>query len=127
MMRFLVINGPNLDLLGRREPETYGTETLTDLEAMISKWAGALGVEVTCSQSNHEGEIIELIARPTPLPGDLADWLETFGESFILAVAEPDRASYIAEVVDALRPELHTESGGWVADYVRLRFTATAN
>lgn len=61
MMRFLVINGPNLDLLGRREPETYGTETLTDLEAMITKWAAALGVEVTCSQSNHEGEIIELI------------------------------------------------------------------
>jgi 3-dehydroquinate dehydratase-2 len=60
-MRFLVINGPNLDLLGRREPETYGTETLTDLEAMITKWAGAMDVDVTCSQSNHEGEIIELI------------------------------------------------------------------
>lgn len=69
---------------------------------------------------------IELIPRPTPLPGDIADWLETFGESFILAVAERDRASYIAEVVEALRSTLYAERQGWVADYVRLRFTATA-
>jgi 3-dehydroquinate dehydratase-2 len=60
-MRVLVINGPNLDLLGTREPETYGTNTLADLEAMVSKWASGMGVEVISSQSNHEGEIIELI------------------------------------------------------------------
>lgn len=60
-MRLLVVNGPNLDVLGRREPETYGTETLADLEASITRWADAMGVEAVCSQSNHEGEIVEMI------------------------------------------------------------------
>lgn len=60
-MRLLVINGPNLDLLGTREPGLYGSETLADLEATITTWAKAMDVDVTCAQSNHEGEIIELI------------------------------------------------------------------
>lgn len=60
-MRVLVVNGPNLDLLGRREPETYGSQTLADLETRVREWGSAMEVEVTCHQSNHEGEIIELI------------------------------------------------------------------
>jgi len=60
-MRFLVINGPNLDLLGTRQPETYGYETLSDLETMVTRWAEAMDAEISCAQSNHEGEIIELI------------------------------------------------------------------
>lgn len=68
---------------------------------------------------------IELIPRPTPLPGDISGWLETFGESFILRLPEADRRAFMDEVVEALRPHLYSPANGWVADYVRLRFTAS--
>lgn len=68
---------------------------------------------------------IELIPRPTPLPGELGDWLWTFGESFLLSAPENQRAGVIAEVVEAARPSLQRPDGQWVADYVRLRFAAT--
>ncbi|HEX6220497.1 MAG TPA: type II 3-dehydroquinate dehydratase, partial [Acidimicrobiia bacterium] len=61
MMRLLVVNGPNLDLLGRREPEVYGSETLDDLEATIMKWARGMGVGAECIQSNDESSIIDWI------------------------------------------------------------------
>jgi len=67
---------------------------------------------------------IALIARPTVLPGDAAAWLETFGRPFLLAVAEADRPTFLAELNDALRPRLVDGEGRWVADYVRLRFAA---
>lgn len=67
---------------------------------------------------------IALIPRPTPLPGDMAGWLETFGESFILRLPEEERPQFVAEVVEALRPELCGADGVWTADYVRLRFAA---
>lgn len=66
----------------------------------------------------------ELIPRPTPLPGEIADWLETFAEAFILCVPAADRAAFIDEVVESTRPQLYSKPDGWVADYVRLRFTA---
>lgn len=66
-----------------------------------------------------------LIPRPTPLPGDVVGWLETFAQSFTGALAEAERAAFIAEVRDALRPQLCDARGDWVADYVRLRFAAT--
>ncbi|HET9847774.1 MAG TPA: type II 3-dehydroquinate dehydratase [Candidatus Dormibacteraeota bacterium] len=59
----LVLNGPNLGTLGRREPEVYGTQTLADLEAMLSTRAGELGVELHCLQSNHEGQLIDAIEK----------------------------------------------------------------
>lgn len=58
-----VINGPNLNMLGTREPEIYGRETLTDLEAAISRKAAELGITTECFQSNHEGELVEQIQR----------------------------------------------------------------
>jgi hypothetical protein len=67
---------------------------------------------------------IELLPRPTDLPGDIAAWFETFGESFLLAVPAVQRADFVAEAVEALRPTLFAPHGRWVADYVRLRFTA---
>jgi hypothetical protein len=66
-----------------------------------------------------------LIPRPTPLPGDISDWFDTFAESFLLAVPAAERAGFIAEVREALRPALYVPQGRWVADYVRLRFSAT--
>ena len=67
---------------------------------------------------------IALIPRPTPLPGDVTAWLETFGESFTGALPPQDRVSYLAEVQAALEPQLRDENGIWIADYVRLRFAA---
>lgn len=65
-----------------------------------------------------------LIPRPTVLPGDMAAWLETFGEAFLHALPEADRPAVLAEVTEAVRPALFEPEGRWVADYVRLRFLA---
>jgi SAM-dependent methyltransferase len=68
---------------------------------------------------------IALIPRPTPLPGDVTGWLETFAESFTACLPPSERPAYVAEVREALRPELCDGDGKWTADYVRLRFAAT--
>ena len=65
---------------------------------------------------------LDLFPRPTPLPGDVSGWLETFAQPFLGGVPESERSHVIDEVREALRPKLYTEERGWVADYVRLRF-----
>lgn len=62
IMKILVINGPNLQLLGRRKAEHYGTRTLPEIEEMLQKVAADLGVEMDFMQSNHEGVIVDRIA-----------------------------------------------------------------
>jgi 3-dehydroquinate dehydratase-2 len=57
----LVLNGPNLNLLGRRDPEVYGTATLADVEALCVAEGERLGLRVECRQSNHEGVLIDWI------------------------------------------------------------------
>jgi 3-dehydroquinate dehydratase-2 len=63
MPRVLIVNGPNLNLLGKREPEIYGDETLDELNAELSDIAKELNVEVNFFQSNSEGELIDYIHR----------------------------------------------------------------
>ena len=60
-MRFLILNGPNLNLLGHREPEVYGTATYNDLCRMVEDYAAARGHSVDFFQSNHEGALIDAI------------------------------------------------------------------
>ncbi|NDC61419.1 MAG: type II 3-dehydroquinate dehydratase [Betaproteobacteria bacterium] len=60
-MKILVLNGPNLNLLGTREPDHYGNANLTDIQAMCEQAAKSLGHEVVCFQSNHEGALIDQI------------------------------------------------------------------
>jgi 3-dehydroquinate dehydratase-2 len=60
-MRVTVLNGPNLNLLGRREPEVYGRTTLPEIEALVRAEAGRLGVAIDWVQSNHEGALVDAV------------------------------------------------------------------
>ena len=68
-MRIAVLNGPNLNLLGEREPEVYGRATLAEVEAAVRERARALGVECSWTQTNHEGELVEAIQALKGPPG----------------------------------------------------------
>lgn len=59
--KLLLLNGPNLNLLGTREPEVYGAATLADIESAATAQAGAAGATLSCYQSNHEGALIDRI------------------------------------------------------------------
>ena len=66
MKRAVVVHGPNLNLLGKREPHIYGTRSLDDLNQVVREKAAQLGLEVTTFQSNHEGEIIDFLQKEAP-------------------------------------------------------------
>ena len=78
----LVLHGPNLNLLGLREPEVYGKQTLADVDAALERLADELGVEVACRQSNHEGELI--------------DWLHEARERFDGVVINPAGYTHVS-------------------------------
>lgn len=89
-MKILVLNGPNLGSLGRREPEIYGTATLADLETAIASRARELKIDVVCRQSNHEGQLI--------------DWIESDGRSADGVIINPGALAHSSLVLaDALR------------------------
>jgi 3-dehydroquinate dehydratase-2 len=62
-MKILVIHGPNLNLLGKREADIYGTKTLDEINTMLKQLAKDLNVEIDVRQSNHEGEIVDIIQK----------------------------------------------------------------
>ncbi len=62
-LKILLVNGPNLNQLGTREPDIYGSETLADIEKKCQAEAGRLGLALACYQSNHEGEIVTRIQQ----------------------------------------------------------------
>lgn len=59
--RILVLNGPNLNMLGMRQPDVYGTESLADIERICVEAGAGMGLAVTCRQSNHEGTLVDWI------------------------------------------------------------------
>jgi 3-dehydroquinate dehydratase-2 len=65
-MKILVINGPNLNMLGKRDPELYGREGLAEIEQRLRDKAGEVGVEVELFQSNHEGAIVDHLEASAP-------------------------------------------------------------
>ncbi len=73
-MNFGILNGPNLNRLGKREPTIYGSQTLADLETMLEEKAETLGVNIECYQSNHEGDLIEKVHH----------WAESKFDGFVL-------------------------------------------
>lgn len=62
-MKVLVLNGPNLNLLGSREPAIYGSQTLADIEQQLQQQAADHNAQVRCQQSNHEGELVSMIQQ----------------------------------------------------------------
>ncbi len=70
-------------------------------------------------------DMLSVFPRPTPLPSDVASWLEIFAQPFLATVPEDDRPDLVSEVRGLLEPALKTAGGVWVVDYVRLRTTAT--
>lgn len=66
MSKILIVNGPNLNLLGTREPHVYGTSTLDELNNRLAEMASELKIELEFFQSNHEGELIDFLHREAP-------------------------------------------------------------
>jgi len=118
-VKIAIVHGPNLRLLGRREPEIYGPASLTDVNAALASEAQALGVELEFFQSNHEGEILDFVedasnrvdgfvvnpAGLTHTSVSLRDALLAVGRPFVevhlsnTAAREPfRRRSYLADV-----------------------------
>ncbi len=115
--RVLVLHGPNLNLLGVREPEVYGRTTLAEIDAVLTDRARALGVSVDCRQSNHEGVLV--------------DWLHAARESSVGVVINPGGLTHTSVVLrDAIAAvglpavEVHLSNTEAREDFRRVSFVA---
>jgi 3-dehydroquinate dehydratase II len=94
MPSILILNGPNLNLLGRREPGIYGHTTLADIESMCAAESERLGLAVECRQSNHEGELVSWVQEA---PGRFAGLILNAGAYSHTSIALLDAARALAE------------------------------
>lgn len=94
MKKFAILNGPNLNRLGRREPQIYGSATLKDLETLVRAEARKLGVGVTFFQSNHEGALIDRIH--TLADRGIAGYVVNFGAYSHTSIALHDAVKSVA-------------------------------
>jgi trans-aconitate methyltransferase len=112
--------------------ETIRTALITELEkrgydgAAADPWYFPTTEDYASrlAKAGFRVEYIEIIPRPTSLPGDITGFLETFGGSFTSVLPPNERAAYIDDVRDRVKPALCGEDGRWTADYTRLRFKA---
>ena len=99
--QILLLNGPNLNMLGKRQPDIYGHETLTDVEDMVRAEAAKHGLTVEARQSNHEG--------------DLVDWIQEARDTSVAIIINPGAYSHTSiAILDAL----HTFEGAVVEVHV---------
>ncbi|MBC7367194.1 MAG: type II 3-dehydroquinate dehydratase [Undibacterium sp.] len=96
MKRFAILNGPNLNRLGRREPHIYGTATLKDLEKLVRAEAKRLNVAVTFFQSNHEGALIDKIHALAD--AGIAGFIVNFGAYSHTSIALHDALKSVSPV-----------------------------
>jgi 3-dehydroquinate dehydratase-2 len=94
MLPILILNGPNLNLLGRREPEVYGRTTLADIEAMCRDEGARLGLAVECRQSNGEGELVSWVQE---VPGRFAGLILNAGAYSHTSIALLDAGRTLKE------------------------------
>lgn len=123
---------------GRFVGEFGGHGNVASIVAALDSALAARGVTATCpwffprpeeyrtllEASGFAVADLDLIPRPTLLPGDIGGWLDTFAQPYLRHVPEGERPGLVADVVAALRDRLCDANGDWRADYVRLRFRA---
>ncbi len=118
-MKILVINGPNINMLGTREPEIYGSTTLEDINCELVEYASTLGnVELEFFQSNHEGEIVDKIQSATSFNGLIINPAAYTHTS--IAIADAIKSINIKAV------EVHLSNPQTREDYRKISYTASA-
>ncbi len=103
-LKVLLVNGPNLNLLGTRQPDIYGSTTLRDIEEKVTKRARELEVDVRCFQSNHEGAIVDFLQKEGPTasgiiinPGALTHYSYTLRDA-LEAIDKPTIEVHITNI-----------------------------
>ena len=118
-MKILVINGPNINMLGTREPEIYGTVTMDDINKELIEYSKSFGeIEFEFFQSNHEGEIIDKIQNASDFDGLLINPAAYTHTS--IAIADAIKATQIKAI------EIHLSNPHTREDYRKISYTASA-
>lgn len=121
MMKLLVINGPNLNMLGKREPEVYGSDTLDSIKLETNQWASTKNVELEWFQSNLEGELVSIIQK-------------SLNENFAGIIINPGGYSHTSvAILDALKLfdkpiiEVHISNTNRREEFRKTKITAQAS